>query len=85
MDVLVTTAVAPTAGLIVWTGLVALAVAAGIITAAKGRAGWVAIGLLTGGLVWLVTAFLPALPGSLWQRTIGRRTADRPAGSPQPG
>lgn len=85
VGVLLTTTVAPNAGLIAWTGLVALVVVAGIVTAAKGRAGWVAIGLLTGGLAWLVTAFLPALPGSLWQRTIGRRPADRPAGSPQQG
>ena len=41
---------------------------AGGVTAAKGRWGWCLIGLLTGGLVWLVTAFLEPSPGSYWSR-----------------
>lgn len=39
---------------------------AGIVTALKGRWGWLAVGLLLGGTLWLFTAFLPAAPGSAW-------------------
>jgi hypothetical protein len=58
--------VAPSPGLIAWTILMGLLLVAGAITAAKGRWGWVLAGLMTGGLLWCVTAFLPAAPGSLW-------------------
>jgi len=62
--------VAPNLGLLVWTALVGLLLVAGAITAAKGRWGWVAVGLLTGGLPWLVTAFWHARPDSLWARVF---------------
>ncbi|MEA2220650.1 MAG: hypothetical protein QOJ35_3276 [Solirubrobacteraceae bacterium] len=71
----VTDVVAPSPGLIVWTALVGLLLVAGAVTAAKGRWGWVLVGLLTGGLPWIVTAFLHASPDSLWRRTF------KPAGS----
>jgi len=60
--------VSPSPGLIAWTILLVLVLVAGAVTAAKGRWGWVLIGLLTGGLVWPVTAFLAPAPGSLWLR-----------------
>jgi hypothetical protein len=60
--------VSPAPGLVFWSLLMALLLVAGAITAAKGRWGWILIGLLTGGLPWLVTAFLAADPDSLWRR-----------------
>jgi hypothetical protein len=39
---------------------------AGIVTAAKGRYGWLAIGLFLLGIPWVVSSFLLARPGSLW-------------------
>jgi hypothetical protein len=46
----------------------------GGVTAAKGRWGWLVVGLLLGGLIWPLTAVLlrPA-PGSLWARVVRRR------------
>lgn len=64
--------VAPAPGLIAWTVLIGLLLIAGAVTAAKGRPGWVLVGLLTGGLPWVVTAFLAAAPGSLWTRIFKR-------------
>ena len=52
--------------------LIGLLLIAGAVTAAKGRPGWVLVGLLTGGLPWVVTAFLAAAPGSLWTRIFKR-------------
>ena len=40
----------------------------GVVTASKGRWGWFAVGLLTGGALWLLTAFLVATHDSLWAR-----------------
>ena len=40
------------------------------ITAAKGRWGWLAAGLLTGGLTFPVSVFLTATPGSVWARVF---------------
>jgi hypothetical protein len=62
------TVVSPEPGLIVWACLLACLVLAGVVTGAKGRPGWVLIGVLTGGMPWLITAFLPARPGSWWER-----------------
>ncbi len=64
--------VAPGPGLILWTVLVGLLLIAGGVTAAKGRWGWVLVGLLTGGLPWFVTAFLAAAPDSMWTRKSKR-------------
>jgi len=58
----------PDPALIVWTVLFACALLAGAVTAVKGRWGWVLLGLLTGGVLWLGTAFLAATPESLWAR-----------------
>jgi hypothetical protein len=68
--------VAPSPGLIAWTILLGLLLVAGAITAAKGHWEWVAVGLLTGGLPWCVTAFLHAAPGSLWARNARGPAAD---------
>lgn len=64
--------VGPAPGLVLWTVLVGLLLIAGGVTAAKGRWGWVLIGLLTGGLPWCVTAFMTAAPGSMWMRRLKR-------------
>lgn len=64
--------VAPAPGLILWTVLVGLLLIAGGVTAAKGRWGWILVGLLTGGLPWCATAFLAAAPGSMWTRRFER-------------
>jgi hypothetical protein len=45
-----------------------LVLACGAITAAKGRWGWLAVGLLTSGLIWPLTALMAAAPGSAWER-----------------
>jgi hypothetical protein len=42
----------------------------GMITAAKGRWGWLCLGLLTGGLAWPLTALLIATPGSVWAQAF---------------
>jgi hypothetical protein len=68
--------VSPGPGLIIWTLVVGLLLVAGVITGAKGRWGWVLVGLLTGGLPWFVTAFLPARPGSWWARSIRQPAAN---------
>jgi hypothetical protein len=60
--------VAPSAGLVLLTVLLIVALVCGVVTALKGRLGWLAIGLVTGSLLWLATAFLIATPGSPWAR-----------------
>jgi hypothetical protein len=47
-----------------------LAVVTGLVTAAKGRFGWFAIGLATGGLGFLFGAAATATPDSLWARAF---------------
>jgi hypothetical protein len=47
----------------------------GAITMAKGRWGWLALGLVTGGLLWLVAAvLLDPMPGSPWARRRPKAT-----------
>ncbi len=70
-EVVSNTSVGPSVGLVVWTIVAASLVTAGGVTAAKGRWGWLLVGLLTGGLVWLYSVTLPAAPGSLWERRLG--------------
>jgi len=51
---------------------------AGAVTAAKGRWGWVVLGLLTWGVIWFGTAFLIATPDSVWSRKFyGPEKMDR--------
>ena len=45
----------------------------GVVTAAKGRWGWLLVGVLVGGVIWPIAALLRAGPGSLWARVFGRR------------
>jgi hypothetical protein len=52
--------------------LLAVFVVFGLVTAAKGRWGWLLVGLLFGGVLWLVTALMPPAPGSLWARLRAR-------------
>lgn len=47
-----------------------LVLVAGAVTAAKGRWGWVLLGLLTGGFLWLLTAFLAPSADSFWARRV---------------
>lgn len=67
----------PSALLILYTLLTTAVLCAGLMTAAKGRWGWLLLGLVTVGVVWLYSASLPASPGSLWQRAGSRRRARR--------
>lgn len=69
------------AGLVIYTILLAVAACLGLVTALKGLWLWVIAGLLTTGLAFLISAFLPAKPGSLWARRIARR---RTASDAQP-
>ena len=43
---------------------------AGIVTAAKGRYVWLAVGLILLGLPWFVSAVLLARPGSMWANAL---------------
>jgi hypothetical protein len=43
---------------------------AGIVTAAKGRYGWLAVGLFLLGIPWLVSALMLARPGSAWATAL---------------
>ena len=47
-----------------------LTLTAGIVTAAKGRYLWLALGLFLLGVPWLVSALMVAKPGSAWARTL---------------
>ena len=50
---------------------VAFLVLTGAITAAKGRWGWLLVGLLFGGTIWPLTARLTtATPDSVWARAF---------------
>ena len=60
-------------GLVVYTILLAVALCAGVVTAMKGLWVWVIAGVLTTGLAFFVSAFLPAKPGSPWARWFARR------------
>lgn len=60
----------------VYSALILLGVIiGGGVTMAKGRWGWLVVGLLTFGLIWLVSALLPPRAGSLWERRLGHRPA----------
>ena len=63
--------VGPDLGLILFTVAVLLMVPAALVTIAKGRHGWFLAGLLL-GVTFFYSAFLPAVPGSLWARRIAR-------------
>ena len=55
-------------GLLVALGILVLA---GAVTAAKGRWGWLFIGVLFGGTIWPLTALLlTATPDSVWGRAF---------------
>jgi hypothetical protein len=62
------TTVHPDPALVVYTLVAAAGVCAAIATAAKGRWWWFLIGLLTGGITFFLSAFLPAVPDSVWGR-----------------
>ena len=47
-----------------------LTLTAGIVTAVKGRYGWLGVGLFLLGLPWLVSSFLLAKPGSAWATAL---------------
>jgi type IV secretory pathway TrbL component len=70
-------------GLVVYTILLAVAFCGGVVTAMKGLWGWVIVGILTTGLAFFVSAFLPAKPGSPWARRFARRRGSD--ASPEPG
>ena len=48
--------------------IVAASAGCAVVTALKGRWVWLLVGLLLVGLPWLVSAWLPARPGSPWAR-----------------
>ncbi len=41
---------------------------AAVVTGLKGRWGWLLAGCVFGGLLWLISAWLAARPGSWWAR-----------------
>jgi hypothetical protein len=60
--------VGPSWGVIVIAILVCVTLPCGLVTALKGRWGWLALGLMTAGLLWIVGALQPPAPAGLWQR-----------------
>jgi hypothetical protein len=66
--------IGPNLTVIGFSVLVLIAAPCGIVTAAKGRWGWLALGVLTSGLLWIVGATQPPRPGSLWLRLAARRS-----------
>jgi hypothetical protein len=56
--------------LVLWTVAVLVAL---VVTALKGRWGWLIVGVLLGGVPLMISAFLTARPGSLWERLANRR------------
>src|ERR1044072_6070040 len=56
--------VGPSLGVIAWVLLVWTVIALGGGTAAKGQWMWFAVGIVTGGIGWVVGAFRPARGGS---------------------
>jgi hypothetical protein len=65
--------VGPNAALIIFSVLVCIAAPCAIVTAAKGRWGWLALGFLTSGILWIAGALQPPRPASMWQRLAARR------------
>jgi hypothetical protein len=51
---------------------------AAVITALKGRWGWLLAGCIFGGLLWLVSAWLAPRPGSWWARRRGSHRQPSP-------
>jgi hypothetical protein len=51
---------------------------AAVITALKGRWGWLLVGCIFGGLLWLVSAWLAPRPGSCWARCRGSHRQSSP-------
>jgi hypothetical protein len=62
--------VTPDIGFFVWLALVLCVIVGGVVTAAKGRMGFLFIGLLLGGLTWPLSALLIATPDSPWARAF---------------
>ena len=73
------TTLAAGSGLVIYTILLAVACCAGVVTALKGLWVWVIVGILTTGLAFFVSAFLPAKPGSPWARWAARRRPSDPS------
>ena len=65
--------VAPNLGLLLWTIYSFASLGAAVVTALKGRWGWLVVGVLTGGLAWFYSATLPAEPDSTWERRARKR------------
>jgi hypothetical protein len=69
--------VEPTLGFYALAWLLVASVAA-VITALKGRWGWLLAGCIFGGLLWLVSAWLDPRPGSWWARRRGGQRQPSP-------
>jgi hypothetical protein len=62
--------VRPGAGFFLWVALVLSVIVGGVVTAAKGRLGFLCIGLLLGGVTLPLSALLIATPDSVWARAF---------------
>jgi hypothetical protein len=65
--------VSPNAGILLWPLIAVLLASCGVLTAAKGRWGWLLVGFFTMGLGWVAGARQAPAPGSVW----ARRSVDR--------
>jgi hypothetical protein len=71
-------AVTPRAGMWLWVALMMVIAMGGVVTAMKGRSGWLLVGLVVSGLIWPAAAvLLPAEPGSYWARRMRRTPRSR--------
>jgi hypothetical protein len=60
------------AGISLWlVALFAVVAVGGLVTLLKGRLVWFLAGFLVGGLIWPLTALIPATPDSPWAARFG--------------
>jgi len=68
---------APNTAPVLYTVLVLTGIVGSVITAAKGRWGWLVIDMITLGLAGNLTASLRATPRSVWARRLRGATLKR--------
>lgn len=67
--------ISPGAGLLLYTGILLVLLLCGLVTASKGRWGWLVVGFLTAGIGWVIGALQNPQPNSIWARLSAARQA----------